>query len=207
MYGRYPDTLEIFINGDRFKIKITDWRVILLRKKAQNDPPAYALCPGAFRTYPAYPGKIVYYFLYDDGEFSNADYKFFLQTQLLANKLLSGVDGYVFYVEIFVEATLQKFGFLTKDLNTVSQYTNLIPETDLDDIIGIFMDYYAVKASDFRTSYNSEQIKASADFALISDDTHGVWTIWRTENYCWDLLIENLEKFCGIYSTELKIYG
>lgn len=218
-----------------------------MRRKAKKTcdyyPPAYALRPGPFRTYQACEGKISYHFLYEDGQFSDPNYNFFLQTQLLANKLLSGMEGYSFYVQIFAEAAhhvaleevialacwkddkdidflsrenlglqsiLQKFSFFTRNLDVVSQNATVISEGKLDGVTSIFADYYAIRVNgpkkEMSCISSDEQIKRGADFALISDDIHGVWTILHTEKYSQNLLIENLGKFCDTYSAKLNIY-
>lgn len=206
-------------------------------------PVAYALQSGPFRTDQACKGKAAYYFLYEDGRFSDPDYNFFLQTQLLANKLLSGMNGYVFYVQIFIEAAyrvaledipalahwkdkndieflfrenlgsqsiLQKFSFFARNLDAVSRNTAIVSERNLEGVTGIFADYYAIKPDILQNKVlcksGFELIKDGAEIALISDDTHAVWTILREEKYPQNLLVENLGKFCEIYSTKLNIY-
>lgn len=218
-----------------------------MQRKAKNIcrqySPAYALHPGTFREEQVYRGKEPYYFLCDDGRFSNPDYRFFLQTQLLAHNLLRGMDGYVFYVQILVEAIhrialeeflalacwkeekdieflsyknldpqllLQEFSFFTRNLNAISQNTALIVERAPVEVTSIYADYYAIKASALvnetsrKSSFSS--IKDEAEIALISDDTHSVWTILRTEKYPQNLLTENLRTFCDTYSAKLNIY-
>ncbi len=218
-----------------------------MRRKNKNlfhqHPPAYALRPGPFRPYPACEGKISYYFLYEDGHLPNPDYAFFLQTQLLASKLLSGLAGYTFYGRVWVEAShqfsweeimdlaywkdkkdirllscetfgsqigLQKFSFFTKNLQAVSQDTSLVPERILPGTVGICADYYAIRGTDHPTEAfrknDGAQIEKSADFALIGDDTHGVWTISRTEKFVQNDLIESLEAFCKMQSSGLYAY-
>ncbi len=206
-------------------------------------PPAYALRPGPFREYSACEGKMSYYFLYEDGHFPNPDYAFFLQTQLLANRLMRRMEGYAFYVQIYVEGIrafaweemidlahwkdkksikflscetrssqwlTQKFSFLARDLETVSQRNRVVLEGRLDGITGICADYYAIKANNPRLETlcenDSRPIKKGADFALIGDDTHGVWTISHTKEYAQSTLIENLKVFCDIYSSKLYTY-
>lgn len=220
--------------------------MIFLRAKVQDicgqHPLAYALRSGPFRTNQACKGKMAYY-LREDGRFSEPDYNFFLKTQLLANKLLCGMEGYIFYVQIFVEGlryftwkeiidlaywkdekdieflsckilgsqlSLQEFSFFARNLNAISQNTNLTPERVRDGVTGIFADYYAIRANDLPKEMlckrSGEQIKKDADFSLISDDTHGVWTILHTEKCSKNMLIENLGEFCGTYSARLNIY-
>lgn len=222
------------IYGNDFKMK---------RNRYKQCPFGYKLWTGVFREELECEGKSSYHFFYDCDGFCDPGYAYFLQTQLLANKLLHGLDGYIFYVQLFVETAhdfaveeicswahwndekgikflscekigsppvLQKFTFFTKNLNAVSQNTKLIPEEDWHRMTGIFVDYYAIKADDFLKEVlgkrNSEQIKKDADFALISDDIHAVWTILRTKEYSQNLLIENLGKFCDAYSAKLNIY-
>ena len=216
-----------------------------MRRKAKsvygNYPPAYVLQPGPFREEHVCIGKTAYYFFYDDGRFAAPDYKFFLQTQLLANALLSEMDGYVFWGQIFVDTvcrltweevtalahwksekdikflscqnlgpqpSLQQFSFLARNLNAVSQSTVLVPEKDANAATDIFVDYYAISENDFRNERfcDSSQIKAVADLALISDDTHAVWTILRDKRYSHSMLLERLNEFCGFYSAELHWY-
>jgi len=223
--------------------------VIFLRGKSKGvcgqHPSGYTLRSCAFRPEQECDGKISYHFLYENGQvsFPDSDYNFLLQTQLLANKLLSGVDGYIFYVQIFIEAarrvswreiiplvcwkdekdieflfcesldrqsTLQRFSFCTRSLNAVSQKTALIAGRDSVGINGIYADYYAIRENALfhetpcKSTFSS--IKDKAEIALISDDTHGVWTILRTENYPQNLLTENLKTFCAAYSEKLYIY-
>ena len=214
-----------------------------VKKTCDHYPSAYALRWGPFRTYQAREGKISYHFLYEDGQFSNPDYDSFLQTQLLSNKLFNGMDGYVFYVQIFVEAVhritleeipvlvrwkdekdieflfhenlgsqsiLQNFSFFTRNLDAVSQNTTTISGRNLEGVTGIFADYYAIKPSILQNKVlcksDFELVKDRAEIALISDDTHAVWTILHTEEYPQNLLVENLENFCDTYSAKLHIY-
>ena len=206
-------------------------------------PPAYALRPGPFRPYQACEGKMSYHCLYEDGRFFDPDYAWFLQTQLLAGKLLSRLAGYTFYVRIWAEAAhqftweeimdlaywknqkdiqclsretfgsqsvLQKFSFLTKNLQAVSQDAVLAPERILPGTAGICADYYAIRGTDLPTEAFREnggtQIEKRADFALIGDDTHAVWTISHTEEYAQSDLIESLKAFCEMQSSKFYPY-
>lgn len=203
----------------------------------------YTLRPGPFRAYRACEGKASYHFLYEDGQFSDPDYAFFLQTQLLASELLRGLTGYAFFVRVWVETThqftweeitdlacwkdkkdiqflscevfgsqiiSQKFSFLTKNLQAVSQRATLVPEKILPGTVGICAEYYAIKGTNIPTESFREtdgvQIEKSADLALIGDDTHGVWTISHTEKYAQNNLVESLEEFCKMQSSRLYTY-
>ena len=108
------------------------------------------------------------------------------------------------------QIVLQKFSFLTKNLQAVSQDAILLPERILPGTAGICADYYAIRGPGLPTEAFREndgaQIAKSADFALIGDDTHGVWTISHTEKYAQNDLIENLEEFCKMQFSRLYTY-
>lgn len=187
-------------------------------------------------------GKMSYHFLCENCPFSDPDYTFFLQTQLLANKLLNGMGEYAFFVQIYIETVrqfaweevtdlacwkdkkdikflsyedfgsrllLEKFSFFTKKLNAVTQNINLKPKRKLEGVISVCAEYYAIKPTALQTealcNISSEQMREAADFALIGDDTHSVWTILRAEKYTQNRLITNLETFCEVLSSNLHI--
>lgn len=123
----------------------------------------------------------------------------------------SGKDIQFLSCETFgSQIVLQEFSFLTKNLQAVSQDASLVPERMLPGTAGICAEYYAIRETDFpvKTSYKNgdTQIVKHADFALIGDDTHGVWTISHTEKYAQNDLIEKLEAFCDMQSSRLYTY-
>lgn len=201
------------------------------KKKTAISPdkilPSFALRPLAFRTEYATENKIAYHFFREGQGFQEPDQNFFTETGHLAELMMDGLADCAFFADLIVDTGIGPLNFAreidsgehllarnesaadTQEyifwLENISHQKNISCNSD-----GFFVDYYAIAQSHARLGTSCremrEQLRGAAKLAIISDDTHAVWTILRDEKYSHNMLLKRLRKFCHFYSADLHWY-